>query len=127
MARVTVEKALDKVNNKFELVILASYRAHAIACGRVGFFANTSEKPTVTALRELELDKIDVNLLRNAVMEKHSVEQSTPSAIINSLSSSDFTFEDLFNDGNAEFEKEEKMSSSKVKLGDIEVDVGFFE
>jgi DNA-directed RNA polymerase subunit omega len=127
MARVTVEKALDKVNNKFELVILASYRAHAIACGRVGFFANTSEKPTVTALRELELDKIDVNLLRNAVMEKHSVEQSTPSAIINSLSSSDFTFEDLFNDGNAESEKEEKMSSSKVKLGDIEVDVGFFE
>ncbi|MEN9782541.1 MAG: DNA-directed polymerase omega subunit [Pseudomonadota bacterium] len=127
MARVTVEKALDKVNNKFELVILASYRAHAIACGRVGFFANTSEKPTVTALRELELDKIDVNLLRSAVMEKHSVEQNSPSAIINSLSSSDFTFEDLFNDGNADSEKEEKMSSGKVKLGDIEVDVGFFE
>ena len=54
MARITVEDCLDKVDNRFELVMVASKRARAIATGgKDPLVAAESDKPTVIALREL--------------------------------------------------------------------------
>lgn len=54
MARITVEDCLDKVENRFELVMVASKRARALATGgQKARVQEDSDKPTVIALREL--------------------------------------------------------------------------
>lgn len=59
MARVTVEDCLDKVDNRFELVMVASKRARQIATGgHEPLVAIEGDKPTVIALRELAEDLV---------------------------------------------------------------------
>ena len=54
MARVTVEDCLDNVDNRFELVMLASKRARQIAIGgKDPLVEDDSDKATVIALREI--------------------------------------------------------------------------
>jgi DNA-directed RNA polymerase subunit omega len=53
MARVTVEDCLDRVTNRFELVLTASRRARAIANGSPTLVEEENDKPTVLALREI--------------------------------------------------------------------------
>ncbi|MFT4693906.1 MAG: DNA-directed RNA polymerase subunit omega [Francisella sp.] len=69
MARVTIEDCLDKVETRFDLVVLASMRANKILkngdteadCGR-------KEKATVMALREIAESKItSEQILRNEI------------------------------------------------------------
>ena len=64
MARVTVEDCLDKVQNRFELVLVAAKRAHQL---NSGVFRSTldvaKDKPTVLALREIEAGLIDASIL----------------------------------------------------------------
>lgn len=59
MARITVEDCLDKVDNRFELVMVASKRARALATGgQEPLVSEDSDKPTVIALREIADDYI---------------------------------------------------------------------
>lgn len=54
MARVTVEDCLENVDNRFELVMVASKRARQIATGgKDPLVDEESDKPTVIALREI--------------------------------------------------------------------------
>lgn len=52
MARVTVEDCLEKIPNRFELVLCASYRAREIAQGYAPK-VDAKDKPTVVALTEI--------------------------------------------------------------------------
>ena len=55
MARITVEDCLSKVDNRFELVLIASKRARQLATGgKDPLVKEASDKPTVIALREIE-------------------------------------------------------------------------
>jgi DNA-directed RNA polymerase subunit omega len=59
MARITVEDCLTKVENRFELVMVASKRARQLATGGyMPLVKEEGDKPTVIALRELEQDLI---------------------------------------------------------------------
>ena len=54
MARVTVEDCLENVENRFELVMVATKRARQIAVrGEQPFVEWENDKPTVVALREI--------------------------------------------------------------------------
>ena len=54
MARVTVEDCLRQVNNRFDLVIKASKRAHQLELGAADpLVPRDNDKPTVLALREI--------------------------------------------------------------------------
>ena len=53
MARVTVEDCVDKVPNRFELVLLAAHRARAIASGAPIAIERDNDKNPVVALREI--------------------------------------------------------------------------
>ncbi|MCH8499387.1 MAG: DNA-directed RNA polymerase subunit omega [Marinobacter sp.] len=65
MARVTVEDCLEKVENRFELVMLASKRARQLATkGHEPRVPEENDKPTVIALREIAEDKITRDLLQ---------------------------------------------------------------
>ena len=53
MARVTVEDCVDKISNRFELVLLAGHRARAIANGSAITVEPEKDKNPVIALREI--------------------------------------------------------------------------
>lgn len=53
MARVTVEDCIDKVENRFELVLLAGHRARQITSGSQITVARDNDKNPVVALREI--------------------------------------------------------------------------
>ena len=53
MARVTVEDCVDKVENRFELVLIASHRARMIAAGAPTMVDRDNDKNPVIALREI--------------------------------------------------------------------------
>ena len=53
MARVTVEDCIDKVDNRFELVLLASHRARMISSGAPITIDRDNDKNPVVALREI--------------------------------------------------------------------------
>ena len=53
MARVTVEDCVDKVENRFELVLIASHRARMIAAGAPIMVDRDNDKNPVIALREI--------------------------------------------------------------------------
>ena len=72
MARVTVERTLDKVDSRFELVVLTAYRAHAIYCGSQTL-VNANDKYAILALREVESGKLDIEKLRDTVIRKYAI------------------------------------------------------
>ena len=59
MARITVEDCLDKINNRFELVLTATKRARQIANGAEPLVQEENDKPTVIALREIAEGHVD--------------------------------------------------------------------
>ena len=64
MSRVTVEDCLDKVENRFELVLVAAKRAHQLNSGGYRTTLDVGkDKPTVLALREIEAGLIDASIL----------------------------------------------------------------
>jgi len=72
MARVTVEDCLDKVENRFELVILASQRARQLARGRADAQVDwDDDKATVVALREIAAGKVDRDVIDKVDSQNH--------------------------------------------------------
>ena len=63
MARVTVEDCLDNVDNRFQLVLVATKRARQLANGTDPMVAWENDKPTVVALREIADGHIDRSIL----------------------------------------------------------------
>ena len=71
MARITVEDCLDKVDNRFELVMVSSKRARQIQIeGKDPMVSVDNDKPTVVALREIA----DGLITNEILIEKPSVE-----------------------------------------------------
>ncbi len=71
MARITVEDCLDKVDNRFELVMVSSKRARQLQIeGKDPMVSVDNDKPTVIALREIADGLVDAEIL----VEKPSVE-----------------------------------------------------
>ncbi|MFT5813202.1 MAG: DNA-directed RNA polymerase subunit omega [Psychroserpens sp.] len=77
MARVTVEDAVEKVGNRFDLVLIASRRARQIATGGKDPLVDPeNDKPTVIALREIEAGLITTEVMDRS--DKHEqVQQDT--------------------------------------------------
>ncbi|HEB55011.1 MAG TPA: DNA-directed RNA polymerase subunit omega [Gammaproteobacteria bacterium] len=63
MARVTVEDCLENVDNRFELVLVASKRARQLAMGKEPLVEEENDKPTVIALREIAEGLIGPDIL----------------------------------------------------------------
>ena len=61
MARITVEDCLEHVENRFDLVLLASRRARQIAQGADPLVPAENDKPTVIALREIAANLISTS------------------------------------------------------------------
>jgi DNA-directed RNA polymerase subunit omega len=82
MARVTVEDCIDKVENRFDLVLLASHRARAVSSGAQIHVARDNDKNPVVALREIADSKLSPDDLKEDLihaLQKH-VEVDEPEA-----------------------------------------------
>ena len=63
MARITIEDALAKIPNRFELTLAATNRARQITAGSTPLLEPDRDKPTVIALRELAAGKVGIEML----------------------------------------------------------------
>ncbi|MCF7647048.1 DNA-directed RNA polymerase subunit omega [Bacillus subtilis] len=82
MARVTVEDCVDKVDNRFELVLLASHRARQISQGGQITIDRDNDKNPVVALREIADETLSPGDLKEDLihsLQKH-VEIDEPEA-----------------------------------------------
>lgn len=73
MARVTVEDCIDKVENRFELVLLASHRARMISSGAALTIDRDNDKNPVVALREIADETVAPGDLREELI--HSLQK----------------------------------------------------
>jgi DNA-directed RNA polymerase subunit omega len=69
MARVTVEDCVDKVPNRFELVMLAAHRARSLASGVPLTVDRDNDKNPVVALREIAEETLTADHLRDSAIE----------------------------------------------------------
>jgi len=74
MARVTVEDCVDKVSNRFELVMLAAHRAREIAAGSVLTVDRDNDKNPVVALREIADETQSADELRERLIESNQTQ-----------------------------------------------------
>jgi DNA-directed RNA polymerase subunit omega len=73
MARVTVEDCIDKVENRFELVLLASHRARMVSSGSQITIDRDNDKNPVVALREIAEQTISPGDLKEDLI--HSLQK----------------------------------------------------
>lgn len=74
MARVTVEDCVDKVPNRFELVMLAAHRARELASGAPLTVDRDNDKNPVVSLREIADETQSANDLRERMIEAHQTQ-----------------------------------------------------
>lgn len=87
MARVTVEDAVSKVGNRFDLVLVAARRARQLATeGKQPLVEMGNDKATVTALREIEEGLVTAaSIEAEQLRERQEQEQAEFSSVSNIL------------------------------------------
>ncbi len=71
MARITVEDCIDKFQSRFELVLVASNRARKLHAGESPTVEIDNDKHTVIALREIAEESIDIDEMKNSLVEEY--------------------------------------------------------
>lgn len=74
MARVTVEDCVDKVPNRFELVMLAAHRAREVSAGAAITVDRDNDKNPVVSLREIAEETQSAEELRERYIESHQTQ-----------------------------------------------------
>ena len=102
MARITVEDCLKKIDNQYDLVLLAKERTSQLNSGAEMLVEKNNDKNTVVALREIGEGKVDIDeLKKNAVLRLRKEPNESYEEIIE---------EEISND---DFEKQYKGEVSK--------------
>ncbi|NBN62541.1 DNA-directed RNA polymerase subunit omega [Microvirga tunisiensis] len=110
MARVTVEDCIDKVDNRFELVLLAAHRARMISSGSPLTVDRDNDKNPVVALREIADETISPEDLKEDLihsLQKYvEVDEPEPEAVpLVPSSHSGGTQINAVDDSNVEFDR----------------------
>jgi len=74
MARITVEDCIDKVPNRFDLVLLAAHRAREISLGAELTVDRDKDKNPVVALREIADETLTADQIREAAIESKQLQ-----------------------------------------------------
>lgn len=78
MARVTVEDCLTNLDNRFQLVLVATRRARQLANGKDAMVPWENDKPTVVALREIAEGLVGREILNAPIEEEMEEEIAVP-------------------------------------------------
>ncbi len=118
MARVTVEDCIDKVDNRFELVLLASHRARLISQGAGITVDRDNDKNPVVALREIADETLSPEDLKEDLihsLQKHvEVDEPEPDPAEAAVSAAESVFE-----GGAEEDVPETVSFDRMSEDDL--------
>ena len=83
MARVTVQDAVDKIGNRFDLILVAARRARQLAVeGKEPLVDLENDKPTVVALREIEKGLVDSTSLARIDREEQQHQEAAELAAV---------------------------------------------
>lgn len=85
MARITVEDCLDNVDNRFDLVLLATKRARQLARGVDPLLPWENDKVTVMALREIADGLVSHESVEEPVVEEESIDDELAAALAGEL------------------------------------------
>tara|TARA_Y100001935_G_C17270704_1_gene491771 strand:+ start:713 stop:1000 length:288 start_codon:yes stop_codon:yes gene_type:complete len=89
MARITVEDCLDNLDNRFDLVLIASKRARQLSNGVDPLLPWENDKPTVMALREIADGMITKDILSEKEETEESIDDELAAALAGELGISD--------------------------------------
>lgn len=106
MARVTVEDCVDKVPNRFELVMLAAHRAREIAAGSAITVDRDNDKNPVVSLREIADETQTADQLRERLIESNQTQIEVDEPEDDSMA--------LLMGGEADRPEEDDMSEEKL-------------
>jgi DNA-directed RNA polymerase subunit omega len=124
MARVTVEDCIEKIPNRFDLVLTASQRARGIMKGDLPTLERDNDKNPVIALREIAAETVDLDGLndglikkmqRLSVQEEHEEQAADVAAV-------DVDLSEMIGDYS---EAEGEEAGMHVSTGDAEPESGF--
>ena len=102
MARITVEDCLEKIDNQYDLVLLAKERAAQLNAGNKPLVPENNDKNTVISLREIGDGKISIKTIEDSAINKLRKVQNEPTEL-----------EDLEVDSADDFDKIYKGEISK--------------
>ena len=103
MARVTVEDCIDKIPNRFDLVLASAQRARNISTGNPLTIDRDNDKNPVVALREIALETIDPDFLRDEIVKglqklSNPVISETEDELFDETTEDKYTIEDELTD-----------------------------
>ncbi len=107
MARVTTEDCVDKIPNRFELVMLAAHRAREISAGSPLTVDRDNDKNPVVALREIAEETQSADGLRERLIESNQTEIEVDEPEEDSMAL-------LMGGGEADKVQEDDMSEEKL-------------
>ena len=81
MARITVEDCLSKIDNQYDLVLLAKERASQLNAGNKPLVPENNDKNTVISLREIGEGKISIKTIEDSAINKLRKVQSKPTEL----------------------------------------------
>ncbi len=121
MARVTVEDCVDKVENRFELVLLAGHRARQISQGAQITIDRDNDKNPVVALREIADETLSPDDLKEDLihsLQKHvEVDEPEAAAPAQIASSSEDVAEDIAEAAEEDVVTFDRMSEEELLAG----------
>jgi DNA-directed RNA polymerase omega subunit len=122
MARVTVEDCVQHIENRYDLVILASHRAREIIAGSQKLVDSNNSEPVV-ALREIAANLLDLSELKKGVIRKFkNKNKSYMSEMFSSNPFNDVKFEIPQDEKTMQTSPNDLMDSSIFADQNIEID-----
>ena len=129
MARVTVEDCIEKIPNRFDLVLAAAQRARDVASGNPLTIDRDNDKNPVVALREIADETVDPDFLRDEIikgLQKLSNPEISNEDEVDELegtSDSKFSIEDELAEFKNNTELNNELNSLQSGFQDVEVDL----
>ena len=120
MARVTVEDCILKVDNRFELIVLAAYRGREITAGAELTLPRDNDKNPVVSLREIAEETITVEDIKESMivsMQTHIVDDEVATKDDDDFEGLEATDKDSSND------KENNMGKFGMQIQDRYEDI----
>lgn len=89
MARVTIQDAVEKIGNRFDLILLAARRARQMQTGgKDALVPEDNDKPTVIALREIEEGLITQEILNTQERKEQQEQEAAELAAVTAITGS---------------------------------------
>jgi DNA-directed RNA polymerase subunit omega len=124
MARITVEDCIEKIPNRYELVVLAAQRAKDITAGSPLSVDRDNDKDAVVSLREIAEETVSLDTLKEEVIQSYSTLQALDSIDRSSRNSDSDTVAEEVEEDLEEMQIElQKISPGEMSFIDENIEV----